>query len=40
MIVDGLWSYGNDFARNVEIFGVDNTSSSHNGNQKRLLNVR
>ena len=26
---DGSWSFGNDFARNVVIFGVDNSSSSH-----------
>ena len=25
----GSWSFGNDFARNVAIFGVDNSSSSH-----------
>ena len=25
----GSWSFGNDFARNVVIFGVDNSSSSH-----------
>ena len=24
----GSWSFGNDFARNVIIFGVDNSSSS------------
>ena len=24
----GSWSFGNDFARNVVIFGVDNSSSS------------
>ena len=27
-------SFGNDFARNVVIFSVDNISSSHTGNQK------
>ena len=26
--------FGNDFARNVVIFGVDNSSSSHTDNQK------
>ena len=26
---DGSWSFGNDFARNVVIFGVDNSSSFH-----------
>ena len=25
----GSWSFGNDFARNVVIFGVNNSSSSH-----------
>ena len=29
-----MWSYGNDFSRNVVTFGVDNTSSSHTNNQK------
>ena len=28
------WSFGNDFARNVIIFGVDNISSSHTDNLK------
>ena len=28
------WSLGHDFARNVIIFGVDNTSSAHTGNGK------
>ena len=28
------WSCGNDFDRNVVIFGVDNSSSSHTDNQK------
>ena len=27
--VKGMWSYCNDFARNVVLFGVDNASSSH-----------
>ena len=30
----GKWSFGNDFARNVIIFGVDNSSSSHTDNLK------
>ena len=30
----GSWSFGNEFARNVGIFGVDNSSSSHTGNLK------
>ena len=29
-----LFWFGNDFARNVVIFDVDNTSSSHTNNQK------
>ena len=29
-----MWSFANDFGRNVVIFGVDNTSSSHTDNQK------
>ena len=28
------WSFGNDFARNVMIFGVDNSSSSYFDNCK------
>ena len=31
---DGSWSFGNEFAKNVVIFGVDNSLSSHNDNQK------
>ena len=30
----GLWSFDNDFARNVIIFGVNNSSSSHSDNRK------
>ena len=30
----GSWSFGNGFARNVVIFGVDNSSSSHADNCK------
>ena len=26
---EGSWIFDNDFARNVEIFGVDNRSPSH-----------
>ena len=26
---EGSWRFGNDFARNVVIFGVDNSSSSN-----------
>ena len=32
--VGDSWSFGNDFARNVIIFGVDNSSSSHIDNCK------
>ena len=28
------WKFDNDFARNVKIFGVDNTSSFHSDNHK------
>ena len=28
---EGLWSFDNDFARNVKFFGVGNSSSSHTG---------
>ena len=28
----GLWSFGNDFARNIILFSVDNISSSHSDN--------
>ena len=28
----GSWSFGNDFAKNVAIFGVSNSSSSHSNN--------
>ena len=30
----GSWSFDNDIARNVTIFGVDNSSSSHANNRK------
>ena len=30
----GTWSIGNDYARNVVTFGVDNSSSSHADNRK------
>ena len=33
------WNFGNDFARNVTIFGVDNYSSSHSGNHKNNVLV-
>ena len=31
----GFWSFGNDAARNVIMFGVDNSSSSHSNNRKK-----
>ena len=31
----GLWSFSNEFARNVVIFGVDNSSSSHADNLRK-----
>ena len=36
IVFDGKcsWSFGNDFARNVVIFVVDNSSSSHTHNRK------
>ena len=30
----GSWSFGSEFAKNVVIFGVDNSFSSHNDNHK------
>ena len=33
----GSWSFGNDFARNVVIFGVDNSSSSHDNRNNNFL---
>ena len=30
----GSWSFYNDFTRNVIIFSVDNSSSSHSDNRK------
>ena len=30
----GSWKFGNDFARNVVIFAVDNSSPSHTDNHK------
>ena len=35
----GMWDFGNSFARNVLIFGIDNTSFSCTCNQK-LFNIR
>ena len=36
IVFDGKskWSFGNDFSRNVIVFGVDNSSSSHTDNLK------
>ena len=31
---EGSWTFGNGFARNVVIFGVDNSSSYHTDNGK------
>ena len=37
----GPWSFGNDFARNVVIFCVDNLSSSHIDSRKyNFLSVK
>ena len=35
----GTWRFGDDYARNVVIFGVDNSSSSHTDNQKNKFLV-
>ena len=34
---EGGWSFGNDYTRNVAIFGVDNSSSSHNRKNSFLV---
>ena len=34
---NGFWSFGNDEARNVVIFGVDTSSSSHIDNSNILI---
>ena len=31
---EGKWSFGNGFARNFIIFGIDNSSSSHTDKKK------
>ena len=36
----GLWSFGNEFAWNVAIFGVDISSSSHIDNCKNNFSVQ
>ena len=33
----GKWSFDNELARNVIIFGVDNSSSTHIGNLKNYF---
>ena len=30
----GSWNFGNDFAKNIVIFDVDNSASSHTDNRK------
>ena len=35
----GEWSFGDDSARNVAVFGVDNSSSSHTDNRKNKFLV-
>ena len=35
----GSWSFGNDFARNFIIFGIDNSSTSHTNNRKKIFLV-
>ena len=35
----GFWSFGNDFARNLVTFGIDNSSSCHADNQKNNFSV-
>ena len=36
----GTWNFGNDYAKNVTIFGVDNSSSSHADNHKNNFSVK
>ena len=35
----GLWNFGNEIARNVVIFGVDNSSWFHTDNRKKYFLV-
>ena len=35
--MEGLWNFDNHFTRNVIIFGVDNSSSSHTNNPKNNI---
>ena len=37
---EGFWSFDDDSARNIVIFGVDNSSSSHTDNQKKKKKKR
>ena len=37
---ESSWSFGNDCARNVVIFGADNSSLSHTDNSKNLFSIR
>ena len=41
IVFDGAdwWSFGNDFAGTVVIFGIDNSSSSHADNRKNNFSV-
>ena len=36
----GSWNFGNDFVKNIVIFGFDNSSSSHVDNQKNNFLVQ
>ena len=33
----GLWNFGNEFAKDIVILGVDNSSSCHTNNRKNNL---
>ena len=35
----GLWSFNNDFAQNVIVFGVDNSPWRHSENSKIKINI-
>ena len=35
----GKWSFGNDCAKNILVFGVDDSSSSHTDNRKNKFLV-
>ena len=36
---NGEWRFGNNYARNIRIFGVDNSSSSHSENHKNNFSI-